>query len=104
MLNLNASSHVMDNWAQSIEHYFAMHLSGFTDYLDTINLSIDEQPLKEGSSVLYHCTLDLVSRSGFTLTQIVEREDCVAAIDYSFAKAKRSLQRRMRGLTDTHKL
>lgn len=99
MLCVDASDEILNKWRKSIEHYYAMHLSGFTEHIKTIRLSIEEQPLYQKHGILYCCRLNLVPKSGHVLSHSVDREDCIAAIDYSFAKAKRMLQRRMRGLS-----
>lgn len=98
MLNLNASEAVIKKWDKSIAHYYALHLGGYLEDIRSVSFLIEEQPLKQQHGVLYRCEINVVPESGHVIKHVVDREDCISAIDYSFAKAKRMLHRRCRGL------
>jgi len=97
MLNLNVSDVIISKSGKSIDHYFAMHLGGFSEDIESVNLLIEELPLIQQHGVLYRCELILIPKTGQAIQYVVDREHCVSAIEHSFAKAKRAMQRRLRG-------
>lgn len=99
MLYLNVSDSVISKAGKSIEHYFALHLGGFSEEIESVNLHIEEIPLLQQHGVLYRCELNLIPKNGHAIKHVVDREHCVSAIEHSFAKAKRAMQRRIRGLS-----
>lgn len=99
MLYLNVSDTVMSKSGKSIDHYFSLHLGGFSEDIKSVNLMIEELPLIHQHGVLYRCELQVIPRSGDVIKHTVDREHCISAIEHSFAKAKRAMHRRVRGLT-----
>lgn len=97
MLYLNASDSLLDKWRKSIDLYYAMHLSGFFEEIKSVTFSLEEVSATSGR--VFRCQLHVVPQVGHTISSSVERENCLAAIDYSFAKAKRQMQRRSRGMS-----
>lgn len=99
MLNLDVSESVRDKWGKAIDRNYALHLGGFLESIRAVNFLVEEIPLSKSTGVLYRCQLSVVPKNGHTLKHVVDREDCGAAIEHSFAKAKRMLQRKVRGLS-----
>lgn len=98
MLNINISEEVKEKWGKSIDFFYSLHLGSFFEEIKSAQLYIEEVPLGNRPVVLYRCELQVVPVSGNTIRNHVDREDCNSAIDYSFAKAKRVMQRRSRGM------
>lgn len=98
MLKLNVSEEIKDRWGKTIDFFYALHLGGFSEEIQSINLYVEKVPFQKQPSELYRCELQLVPVVGHVINNQVAREDCNAAIEYSFAKAKRMMQRRARGL------
>lgn len=99
MLYLNVSDAVISKSGKSIDHYFALHLGGFSEDIKSVNLSIEEIPLMQQHGVLYRCELNLIPKTGHVIQYVVDREHCISAIEHSFAKAKRAMKRRIKGLS-----
>ena len=104
MLYLNMSEEVLEHWGRTIDLYFALHLGGFHDDIKSVNLMIEEETLGDSEAVLYQCELKLITKIGEQHPIRVERENCGAAIEQCFAKAKRLMLRRIRGLADAYPL
>lgn len=102
MLYLNVSDAVLAQSGKSIDHYFALHLGGFSEDIKSVNLLIEEVPLIQQHGVLYRCELHLIPKHGHAIKHVVDREHCVSAIEHSFAKAKRAMQRRLKGINFQH--
>ena len=106
MLYLNVSDQTWKQWGRTIDLYYAVHLGGFLDEIKSVNLMIEELLQDASQAVsseakLYRCELEIIPRNGEIIQVISEREDCGAGVEYSFAKAKRQMLRRLRGFSDT---
>lgn len=105
MLYLNVSQTAMSHWGRTIDLYYSIHLAGFLEDLKSVNFSIEEIDVhpgafQSGGGTLFQCVLQVIPKSGNKIGVIVEMEDCGAAIEQCFAKAKRSLLRRARGFAE----
>lgn len=99
MLYLNVSEQILMQWGDSIDRYFALYLGGFRQELKSLNLLIEEECLGTDERRLYRVLLALIPSKGATIYLSLEREHCCGeAIEQSFAKAKRYLLRRIKGM------
>jgi len=98
MLNVNISEELKSRWGKTIDFFYSLHLGRFSEEIQSVNLRIEEVPFQKRPAMLYRCELQLIPVAGHVIRNQVDRENCSAAIDYSFAKAKRMMQRRSRGL------
>ena len=101
MLYLNVSDQTWKQWGRTIDLYYAVHLGGFLDEIKSVNLMIEELLQDASQAVsseakLYRCELEIIPKNGEIIQVISEREDCGAGVEYSFAKAKRQMLRRLR--------
>lgn len=111
MLFLNVSDAVLEAWGRTIDLYYSIHIGSISNEIKSINLLIEEEPLDanhyssanakkpQSERTLYRCGLTVVPANGEKIHIVVERENCGAGIEQCFAKAKRTLTRRMRGLS-----
>lgn len=100
MLYLNVSEHVMRNWSRTVDLYYSFHLSGINTDIESVNLLIEQRQQEHDNRALYYCELNIHPCVGEHLQLAVESENCGVAIEQSFAKAKRYMLRRMRGISD----
>lgn len=98
MLSLNVTKEILKKWDAPVQHYYALHLGGFSEDIEVVNFEIEELVMDKNMGTLYRCELKLMAKSGTEISHVTNRENCLAAIDDSFAKAKRMMQRRLKGL------
>lgn len=100
MLYLNVSDHVMRNWSRTVDLYYSFHLSGIYRDIKSVNLLIEEVSCAPDDKTLYCCEVYILPNVGDSIHLVVESENCGFAIEQSFAKAKRYMLRRIRGLIE----
>lgn len=98
MLTIDASEIVQSKWSKTIEYFYSLHLGGVSSEIQSVHIKIEELPLHKRPAALYRCELIVTPVNGHLIKNTVDRENFSAAIDYSFAKAKRMLIRRSRRL------
>jgi len=98
MLTIEASDDVKKKWAKSMEYFYALHLGALSNEVRSAVLKVETLPIQRRPASLYRCELLITPYHGHVIKNRVDRENCSAAIDYAFAKAKRTLTRRARGV------
>lgn len=99
MLYLNVSDQLMEQWGRTIDLYYSIHLGNLAAEIKSVNLLIEEESLSHSDKVLYLVEVTVISNAGGMLRLSIERENCGDAIEQCFAKAKRYIIRRIRGLS-----
>ena len=98
MLTIQASEYVKQKWHKTIEYFYALHLGGLSTEIQSTLIKVEELPIQKRPAALYRCEVIITPKHGHVVQLHIERENCSGAIDYSFAKAKRTLIRRARGV------
>lgn len=104
MLYLNVSDKVMNQWERTIDLYYAIQLGSLSSEIKSVNLLIEEEPMGDESYCLYKVSITVIPLKGTNMSVSIEREHCGDAIEECFAKAKRYMVRRIRGLANTNGL
>ncbi|KZX75372.1 hypothetical protein A3715_14610 [Oleiphilus sp. HI0009] len=98
MLYLNVNEKVLAYWERTIDLYYNIHLGSLVDDIESVNLFIDKQTSVQDT--VYRCELDVIPANGQKISIALELENCGAAIEQIFAKARRSMLRRIRGINE----
>lgn len=99
MLYLNVNDQVLAQWGRTIDLYHSLHLGNLSNEINSVNFLVEEEPVPNSDKVLFKVGISVFPRSGEVIRILIEREHCGDAIEQAFAKAKRYLVRRIRGIS-----